>query len=420
MNAGTIAASGETMVAVTPHSGVSVHGALTRQDLAHLIQQVFQPTDLDNKIVILVDLPDERVPDESDWRIRRLLAKDWLEKLQDLAPRLGLEPELVLYRNVGSDNADLPEIALRYGGGPLPQNADELHQASLESFESIFERCTIMLALTHFSATAPLKIAAKIHLFRAATMPGFTIEMIPALCLDYALIQKRVKVLKERLDCASGAEVDFSAGGQEFSLYLDLRHRKGISSDGLLREPGKAANLPSGESCIAPYEGERIDDPSQSFGTLPVQFRDEVVLFRIENNRAVTVLSRGKESRRQSERLADEPAYGNIAELGLGILSDFGIRPIGETLLDEKLGLHIAFGRSDHLGGQVGAADFSKPGAVVHVDWIYLLETQPLVRVRSLTLMVPGAKPMNLISRGEKTEFFSNLKQTKRPPSRTS
>jgi phosphoribosylaminoimidazole-succinocarboxamide synthase len=33
----------------------------------------------------------------------------------------------------------------------------------------------------------------------------------------------------------------------------------------------------------------------------------------------------------------------------------------------EKLGLHIAFGRSDHFGGQVGAAKFSKPEEVVHV-----------------------------------------------------
>ncbi|MEO1370128.1 MAG: hypothetical protein AAFX50_23340, partial [Acidobacteriota bacterium] len=47
-------------------------------------------------------------------------------------------------------------------------------------------------------------------------------------------------------------------------------------------------------------------------------------------------------------------------------------RPIGEILLDEKLGLHIAFGRSDHFGGTVGPGDFSSPDAVVHIDRVYL------------------------------------------------
>ena len=40
----------------------------------------------------------------------------------------------------------------------------------------------------------------------------------------------------------------------------------------------------------------------------------------------------------------------------------FSVTPIGVVLLDEKLGLHLAFGRSEHFGGQVG------PAQVGHVD----------------------------------------------------
>ena len=98
--------------------------------------------------------------------------------------------------------------------------------------------------------------------------------------------------------------------------------------------------------------------------------------------------------------LAKEPAYGNLAELGLGVLSAFGINPIGEILLDEKLGLHLAFGRSDHFGGQVGPAQFSGPEAVIHIDRVYVPETQPDVKVRALDLKMADGEVRALIRNG--------------------
>ena len=75
-----------------------------------------------------------------------------------------------------------------------------------------------------------------------------------------------------------------------------------------------------------------------------------------------------------------------MAELGFGVLSDFGLEPIGEILLDEKLGFHIAFGRSDHFGGAIGPSDFSSPQEVIHLDRIYIPATQPRIMVKSITL----------------------------------
>ena len=94
----------------------------------------------------------------------------------------------------------------------------------------------------------------------------------------------------------------------------------------------------------------------------------------------------GPEAVRERGEMEAEPAYRNVAELGLGILRGYGIAPVGSLLLDEKLGLHIAFGRSDHFGGQVGAADFSSPDKVVHIDRVYIPEVQPAVRVRAVDL----------------------------------
>ena len=55
-------------------------------------------------------------------------------------------------------------------------------------------------------------------------------------------------------------------------------------------------------------------------------------------------------------------------------------------LLDEKLGLHLAFGRSEHFGGQVGPSQFTRPEAVMHQDHVYLPEIQPRVIAAEVVL----------------------------------
>ena len=101
-----------------------------------------------------------------------------------------------------------------------------------------------------------------------------------------------------------------------------------------------------------------------------------------------------------------EPAYANLAELGLGVLGDFGLEPTGSILLDEKLGLHIAFGRSDHFGGIVGPADFSSAEAVIHLDRVYIPGTQPDVKVDEVRLEGPQGSRI-LIRDGEFLALFA-------------
>ncbi len=372
--------------------------ALTAEELAALVLRVFRPGSSDRGIAVLADLPDDKAADEVLWRERRRIAAEWAEMMHALP--LGLPSRLFLYRNVGMNNADLPDSAWRFQGGVPPSCADELDGEQAVSFDEIFRTSSIFFALTQFSATAPLKLAAREHGFRAATMPGFNPAMIPALRLDYEEIDRRAHHLKELLDRAQEAELEFVVEGREVDLRLDLRYREAHASSGLLTEPGTAGNLPSGETYIVPYEGERPGDPSRSAGTLPVELADEVVFFSIAENRAVGVEGDGVEARRQADYLRREPAYGNLAELGLGLLADFGVHPIGEILLDEKLGLHIAFGRSDHFGGQVGAAQFSRPEAVVHIDRIFIPETQPRVRVRRVDLRMAKGLAMPLLRDG--------------------
>jgi len=116
----------------------------------------------------------------------------------------------------------------------------------------------------------------------------------------------------------------------------------------------------------------------------------EIPTPRIEANKAIEVLTDGPASAEEARHIAAEPAYANLSELGLGVLGDFNLKPTGSILLDEKLGLHIAFGRSDHFGGSVGPDDFSSPDAVIHLDRVYIAETQPKVLVRQVKLSGPN------------------------------
>lgn len=374
---------------------------MTAAELSALVARVFQPTPEDGRLGIMVDLPDERVSDDAAWAARRAIAAEWASLLAAEAATAGYETRLLLYPNVRTNNGDLPDRCWIHSGGTVPATAAELDTAAAVPMGEVFDSFPMLLALTKFSSTAPLKVAARRHPMRAATMPGFTAEMIPALRLDYAEVNRRVDILKALLDRAAGADLVFRHPEGEDRLHLDLRHRTAHASGGLLPKRGVAGNLPSGESYIVPYEGEVPGDPSRSEGVLPVQFGTEVVRYHVVENRAIGVLTDGPESIRESALLAREPAYANLAELGLGVLAAFGVKPVGSVLLDEKLGLHIAFGRSEHFGGQVGPDAFSSPEAVVHVDRVYVPETQPDVVPAVVDLLFEDGSSLALMRDGE-------------------
>ncbi len=374
---------------------------LNAAELSALVARVFAPNPEDGRLGIMIDLPDAKVPDDAAWTARREIAAQWVELLEEQASTVGYETHLLLYPNVHTNNGDLPERCWIHQNGPVPQTADELDPAAAVPMVDVFDTHPMLMAVTKFSSTAPLKMAARKHPMRAATMPGFTADMIPALKLDYTEVNRRVDILKDLLDRATGADFVFRHPEGEDRLHLDLRHRTGHASGGLLPKRGVAGNLPSGESYIVPYEGEREGDPSRSEGVLPVQFGTEVVRYHVVENRAIGVLTEGPESTREAALLAREPAYANLAELGLGVLAAFGVKPIGSVLLDEKLGLHIAFGRSEHFGGQVGPEAFSSPEAVVHIDRVYVPETQPDVLPVNVDLLLEDGTTLALMRDGE-------------------
>ncbi|MFC1570052.1 hypothetical protein ACFL4L_07435 [bacterium] len=379
---------------------------LTSSEIVNLIKSVFQPGHNDKDFGILIDLPDTSYPDTPAWKIRRQLAIQWAEILKTARNELGFDQvNCYFYPNVHNNNADLPQT---FYTCPQYPNQAELswiqHNGNQISLQQLCSQTQILLAPTQFSATAPLKVLAKQYNFRAATMPGFSEKMIPALRLDYSEINQRVHDLKDLLDPSEAVKIIFTVDDKLFECYFDLRFRQAHASGGRFPEPGIAGNLPSGECYIVPYEGE-LKAHSLSEGILPVQFGEEVVLYKIKKNKAVDILSEGSVSDQERIKIQREPAYANIAEIGFGILDDFGLTPIGEILLDEKLGLHIAFGRSDHFGGAVGPKDFTTPDSVCHLDRIYLPQLQSRITVKTVDLIDNSGHVQRLMEDGQYTIF---------------
>jgi hypothetical protein len=369
---------------------------LTFAQLFELLKCVFALRNEEKALTILVDLPNEKLKDHPAWKDRREIATDWYIQLKSNRTPFS-SVNLCIYENVGSNNADLPlEVSLIKGETIALSPSTGVRV----SMHDLLQSTSVILALTELSATAPLKMLAKKYLFRGATLPGFLRNMIPALSLDYEKVNARVMEFKERLDRAEGAMIHLCSESKEYRVYLDLRFRTAHASGGLMREPGTVGNLPSGEAYIVPYEGENPNEPSKSSGILPVQFNGSIVAYKLEANRATSVLSEGPQSDAEQKKLLEEPAYGNIAELGIGVLGEWGIQPVGSTLLDEKLGLHIAFGRSEHFGGITSPAFFRDPKNVIHIDRVYIPSVQPMILVKEFSLVYGGDQKERIIDSG--------------------
>jgi leucyl aminopeptidase (aminopeptidase T) len=357
-------------------------------NLEKFLVDVFAPV-RGEKCAVMVDLPTATCPDSDDWRQRREMAAEWRTGLEALGRKVGFEVlPLVRYAATGSNNANLPREA-EVGDRTVPM-------------VSLLDSLSLVLAMNHFSATAPLIDVCKrrpgADVFRAASMPGIEKRMEKtSLAADYSQVAKRCRILKELFQGVDRAEVEFSTGHR---CLFDLRHRICEADDGYLHRDKSddlpVINLPSGETFQVPYEGEKPGDPSRTAGDLPVGEGGETLVFRVEGNRIQEVKGEGPAAARYRTFFREDPVRGNIAELAFGC-NDRAV-VTGNVLEDEKAGFHWAFGRSDHLGGVTGVAEFKKPENVVHQDIVYARGNP--ITIRKAEMVTTGGKRTTVIRDG--------------------
>jgi len=359
-------------------------------DLEKLLVDVFAPQ-RDERVLVMTDLPCGDLSDSEAWANRRKMAAEWQSAFRSLGEKRGFSVHpLLTYAATGAH------------GAPLPQEGEM--SGEKVRLEDMLSGTNIAVALTEYSATAPLiGFMSTRPTLRAASMPGIMKSMEEtALSADYTEVARKSRILAEGLGRATGAKVEFSTGHE---AYFDLRHRKAEADDGHLHADKtgvRLINLPSGEACSAPYEGELQGIPSRTEGTIPAVYDGELVLYKVRGNRIVEIVGDGPKAGEMREYFAADEARRNIAELGLGC-NDRAVTS-GSVLEDEKvLGMHWAYGLSQHIGGVTGATDFTDPKHVVHQDIVY--PRGGPVQVTSLALEYEDGTTEEIIKNAEYAVF---------------
>jgi aminopeptidase len=186
------------------------------------------------------------------------------------------------------------------------------------------------------------------------------------LAVDYNDVSKTAEKLRLGLTKADWFEVDFKVEGKTHTLKLLVNGQEAQKSHGLCRGPEPdVANLPAGEVYYVPEGAEGEFPMRYETGTLALM---EVAAGRIR--KATLIRGEQAEVDAHNAKLKSDPVTGEIGELGFGT-QDLPVS--GRDIQDEKvLGtMHVATGRSDHLGGHLVPSLFKEASNATHDDILF-------------------------------------------------
>jgi len=348
--------------------------------LSRLLKTVFNPKS-GERVAILIDLEDpHEVKDfgfikNGDLTIQRHAYEVFYKGLKNgVLEQLGLTGgEMFAYKITGGSNLDLPDLAVAVDGTELSLERD------------IYPNYKLILCISTYSATAPLTAFAKKYGFRGATLHGLNqIILSSGLAVDYDQVSRNAEKLRLGMTRADWVEIDFAYGGDQFSLRLDLGQQEAQKSHGLCRGGPDIANLPAGEIYFVPTGGS---------GLFPLKFEDGTIgLMTVKGGRIVdSKLLKGSQKtiNEHKRKVESDPATGELGELGFGTQ----LLPVsGRDIQDEKvLGtLHLATGRSDHLGGHLTPDKFNSKKNATHDDILFAPHKTPEINVPQVRMRRNG------------------------------
>jgi leucyl aminopeptidase (aminopeptidase T) len=170
---------------------------------------------------------------------------------------------------------------------------------------------------------------------------------------DYDAIAARTFRICDELAKTSVIKVKAPSGTD---VVLPIKGRKAHASSGLFREKGLWGNLPTGESYLAPVEGESQGIVVVDGSMAQVGMIREPIRIVVKDGYA-TDISGGTEAKRLIELLEPHGKDARtVAEFGIGT-NDKAILT-GLIIEDEKVmgTIHIAFGDNKSMGGSVRVA----------------------------------------------------------------
>jgi aminopeptidase len=207
--------------------------------------------------------------------------------------------------------------------------------------------CPTLKSLTHTDA----RRAASARGVRVATLPGVTEEiMIRCMNADYEAIAERTFRICDRMRRTKTVYVKTAAGTD---ITMPIAGRDAHASSGLFRDRGLWGNLPTGESYLAPIEGQSHGVVVVDGSMAGVGMVDEPIRITVEGGYA-TEITGGESARNLVALLEPHGRDGrNVAEFGIGT-NDKAILT-GVILEDEKVmgTIHVALGDNKSMGGSV-------------------------------------------------------------------
>lgn len=340
--------------------------------LTRLISTTFG-TEGGESVCVLIDLDDPRLIKDFGYlenpalTVQHQAHKVFYEGLHNetLAELNLTKGDIFAYKITGGSNLDLPDEAYSPDGT----------QISLE--KDVYPNYDIILCVSTFSATAPLTAFAKQYGFRGATLHGLNdVILNSGLSVDYTEVSARAEAFRLELTKADKIEIDFEVDDKTYTLALICNGQEAQKSHGLcLGKKPDVANLPAGEVYFVPEGAE---------GQFPMRYPDGTIgIMNVGEGRIqhADLLTGNQETiDEQNKRNQEDAVTGELGELGFGTQ----LLPVsGRDIQDEKIlgTLHVATGRSDHLGGTLTPDKFASRGNATHDDILFSPTKTPEIGV---------------------------------------
>ncbi len=368
------------MSTITETRGVAATRSFPPFDLTRLLRTVFAPTGSE-RVCILIDLEDPRDVKgfgflaNPDLSIQRNAHDVFYQGLHGgVMKELGLTGgDFFAYEITGGSNLDLPDKGYAVDGREIDLAAD------------VYRKFDIILCISTYSATAPLTAFAKQFGFRGATLHGVNqIILSSGLAVDYNEVSVQAEKLRLGMTRADWVEIDYQFDNTAYTLRLELAQQEAQKSHGLCRGGPDVANLPAGEIYYV---------PADAHGQFPHKYEDGTIgLMEVKVGRIFrSTLLRGSQATidEHNHKLTSDPVTGELGELGFGTQE---LPVSGRDIQDEKIlgTLHVATGRSDHLGGTLTPDRFANKKNATHDDILFSPSKTPEINVPQVRLHREG------------------------------
>ena len=367
--------------------------------IRRLLETVFEPK-TGERVAILIDLDNpSQIVDVAFLNDESLTVQKYAYsafykafhngELEELGLKGG---DLFSYKITGGSNLDLPDEAVEVSGRTV----------SLE--ESVYRKFDIILCISTYSATAPLTASAKQFGFRGATLHGLNETILSSgLCVDYNEVSRDAEKLRLGLTRADSFEIDYEVFEKRYTLKLLCNGQEAQKSHGLCRGPvPDVANLPAGEVYFVPESAE---------GNFPMRYSDATVgIMEVEDGRIQRArFLQGDKGTVEAHnvKLRSDPVTGEIGELGFGTQ----VLPVsGSDIQDEKIlgTIHVATGRSDHLGGHLTPDLFAEHRNATHDDILFAPFKTPEIVVEQVRMHRDGVNTV-VLANYRPTEYLIAL-----------